>query len=213
MAARLVLCPEEYRVAPPEAAVQHPLAPLINAFIEQLAEQDHAGREQWLTQNIAQLVDTDALWIDGEGHMRLHPEPALDALTAGILAVLLRVHDAQDLTQRFDTIRHLVDVEYARLWQRMKEATQRHYHGMRRLADSSAKRLPEEAVAVLRDWFDRHIFAAGGPYPDNEEKDVLLLRTGLDIAAIDTWFTNMRRRDKFYLENCRAMQAEQPEPF
>jgi len=105
---------------------------------------------------------------------------------------------------RFEAIRQMVDAEYARLWQRMKVATQRHFQEQKRIADANTKRLPEEAVGILREWFDRHVFAPAGPYPDNEEKDVLLLRTGLDINAVDTWFTNMRRRDKFYLENCRA---------
>lgn len=55
------------------------------------------------------------------------------------------------------------------------------------------KRFPAEAVAVLAEWFQRHI---ENPYPTPEEKVILCERTQLSIKQLDTWFINARRRKK-----------------
>lgn len=54
-----------------------------------------------------------------------------------------------------------------------------------------AHALPPEAKEVLRRWLFAHL---GNPYPDNDEKDELALRTGLSVRQINTWFINARRR-------------------
>lgn len=33
-------------------------------------------------------------------------------------------------------------------------------------------------------------------YPDNDEKDEMIMKTAVTIRQLDNWFTNKRRRDK-----------------
>lgn len=53
------------------------------------------------------------------------------------------------------------------------------------------KRLPVEAVRVLRSWLYQH---QSYPYPTEQERDGLERQTGLDKTQISNWFTNARRR-------------------
>ena len=51
--------------------------------------------------------------------------------------------------------------------------------------------LSDEAAAVLRRWLFEH---AHHPYPNDDEKDELCLRTSLTNAQLNNWFINARRR-------------------
>lgn len=54
-------------------------------------------------------------------------------------------------------------------------------------------RFPRNAVKVLRDWLDTH---ADNPYPSEEEKAELEIRTELKPSQIANWLANARRRRK-----------------
>lgn len=51
--------------------------------------------------------------------------------------------------------------------------------------------LPKEAVAMMLDWLRQH---KDNPYPNDDEKAMLIKQTGLTINQINYWFTNARRR-------------------
>lgn len=51
--------------------------------------------------------------------------------------------------------------------------------------------LPKEAVAIMLDWLRQH---KDNPYPNDDEKAMLIKQTGLTINQINYWFTNARRR-------------------
>ncbi|CAL1531219.1 unnamed protein product [Lymnaea stagnalis] len=51
--------------------------------------------------------------------------------------------------------------------------------------------LPKEAVAMMMEWLRSH---KDNPYPNDDEKAMLIKQTGLSINQINYWFTNARRR-------------------
>ncbi|CAH1774614.1 unnamed protein product [Owenia fusiformis] len=51
--------------------------------------------------------------------------------------------------------------------------------------------LPKEAVSIMLQWLKEH---RDNPYPNDEEKDMLIQKTKLTINQINYWFTNARRR-------------------
>lgn len=52
-------------------------------------------------------------------------------------------------------------------------------------------RLTKRNQQLLREWLLEH---ADHPFPSDDEKDMLCLRTGLTLAKLNTWFSNSRRR-------------------
>lgn len=51
--------------------------------------------------------------------------------------------------------------------------------------------LPKEAVNIMLNWLREH---QDKPYPNDDEKGMLIKQTGLSITQINYWFTNARRR-------------------
>lgn len=51
--------------------------------------------------------------------------------------------------------------------------------------------LPKEAVSLMMEWLRGH---KDNPYPNDDEKAMLIKQTGLTINQINYWFTNARRR-------------------
>lgn len=72
---------------------------------------------------------------------------------------------------------------------------QGHMDGMEPVDARSGKRkrgnLPKHVTDILRQWFDEH---ENHPYPTEEEKQMLLIKTGLAMSQISNWFINARRR-------------------
>jgi len=72
---------------------------------------------------------------------------------------------------------------------------QGHMEGMEAVDGRSGKRkrgnLPKHVTDILRQWFDEH---ENHPYPTEEEKQMLLMKTGLAMSQISNWFINARRR-------------------
>lgn len=54
-------------------------------------------------------------------------------------------------------------------------------------------KITREQKIILDSWLRSHHFF---PYPTQDEKKWLSQRTGLNIANINTWFTNKRRRER-----------------
>lgn len=54
-------------------------------------------------------------------------------------------------------------------------------------------RFSRSAIKILKDWMDQH---RDNPYPTDEEKQELKLRTGLNITQVSNWLANTRRRTK-----------------
>ncbi len=48
-----------------------------------------------------------------------------------------------------------------------------------------------QAVAIMLEWLKEH---QDKPYPNDDEKDMLIRRTKLTMSQINYWFTNARRR-------------------
>ena len=48
-----------------------------------------------------------------------------------------------------------------------------------------------KAVAIMTDWLREH---QDNPYPNDDEKEALIISTRLTINQINYWFTNARRR-------------------
>ncbi|KAL4873900.1 hypothetical protein BDV12DRAFT_159829 [Aspergillus spectabilis] len=57
----------------------------------------------------------------------------------------------------------------------------------------SSSRLSREAVRILKTWLNEH---TDHPYPSEDEKEDLKLRTGLKRTQITNWLANARRRGK-----------------
>ncbi|PGH37049.1 hypothetical protein GX50_00032 [[Emmonsia] crescens] len=57
----------------------------------------------------------------------------------------------------------------------------------------SGARFSREAIRTLKTWLSEH---ASHPYPSDEEKDELKLKTGLKRSQICNWLANARRRGK-----------------
>lgn len=60
-------------------------------------------------------------------------------------------------------------------------------------ARKSSSRLSRESVRILKGWLNDH---SDHPYPNEEEKEELKLRTGLRRTQITNWLANARRRGK-----------------
>jgi hypothetical protein len=60
-------------------------------------------------------------------------------------------------------------------------------------ARKNSSRLSREAVRILKTWLNEH---SDHPYPTEDEKEELKLRTGLRRTQITNWLANARRRGK-----------------
>ncbi|KAL3482002.1 hypothetical protein BJX99DRAFT_112795 [Aspergillus californicus] len=60
-------------------------------------------------------------------------------------------------------------------------------------ARKSNSRLSREAVRILKTWLQDH---SDNPYPSEQEKEELNIRTGLKRSQITNWLANARRRGK-----------------
>ncbi|RDW81037.1 homeobox domain-containing protein [Aspergillus mulundensis] len=60
--------------------------------------------------------------------------------------------------------------------------------------------LPKPVTEILKGWFHTNL---EHPYPSEEDKQVLMSRTGLTINQISNWFINARRRHLPALRNQR----------
>ncbi|KAG5813946.1 hypothetical protein H9Q71_003487 [Fusarium xylarioides] len=54
-------------------------------------------------------------------------------------------------------------------------------------------RFSKDALKILKDWLDSH---SDHPYLDEEDREILQRRTGLNKTQISNWLTNARRRRK-----------------
>ena len=54
--------------------------------------------------------------------------------------------------------------------------------------------LPKETVQILNTWLLNHL---NNPYPTQQEKRELLIKTGLTKIQLSNWFINVRRRKIF----------------
>ncbi|ELU07975.1 hypothetical protein CAPTEDRAFT_207287 [Capitella teleta] len=70
------------------------------------------------------------------------------------------------------------------------------------------KVLPKEAVQLMLDWLRKH---QDNPYPNDDEKEMLIQKTKLTINQINYWFTNARRRilPKWALQRYMEQQEKQ----
>ncbi|KAF2840114.1 hypothetical protein M501DRAFT_915111, partial [Patellaria atrata CBS 101060] len=57
----------------------------------------------------------------------------------------------------------------------------------------SGIRFPRAAIKILKDWVEEHY---DHPYPNEEEKEELVNKTGLKATQITNWLANARRRGK-----------------
>ncbi|APA15106.1 hypothetical protein SS1G_08681 [Sclerotinia sclerotiorum 1980 UF-70] len=65
--------------------------------------------------------------------------------------------------------------------------------------------LPKPTTDILTTWFINHL---EHPYPNEEEKQLLMVQTGLHLNQISNWFINARRRKLPALQNnARAENA------
>ncbi|BFI19642.1 protein MpHD21 [Marchantia polymorpha subsp. ruderalis] len=55
-----------------------------------------------------------------------------------------------------------------------------------------AGKLPDGTTQILKAWWDAH---SKWPYPTEDEKEVLLKTTGLELKQINNWFINQRKRN------------------
>ena len=60
---------------------------------------------------------------------------------------------------------------------------------------------------MMLDWLREH---QDNPYPNDDEKEMLIQQTGLTINQINYWFTNARRRilPKWTLQKYNEQQAQ-----
>jgi hypothetical protein len=65
-----------------------------------------------------------------------------------------------------------------------------------------------QAVALMMDWLRKH---QDNPYPNDDEKEMLIQKTKLTINQINYWFTNARRRilPKWALQRYMEQQEKQ----
>lgn len=59
---------------------------------------------------------------------------------------------------------------------------------------SKRSNLPKETVEILNNWLLNHL---NNPYPTQDEKNDLLIKTGLTKVQLSNWFINVRRRKVF----------------
>ncbi|MCJ1253026.1 hypothetical protein MMC24_000833 [Lignoscripta atroalba] len=67
------------------------------------------------------------------------------------------------------------------------------------------RNLPKHVTDILRTWFSDHI---AHPYPTEDEKQMLMGRTGLTISQISNWFINARRRSLPQMTKQAQAEAE-----
>ena len=67
-----------------------------------------------------------------------------------------------------------------------------------------------QAVQMMLDWLRKH---QDNPYPNDDEKEMLIQKTKLTINQINYWFTNARRRilPKWALQRYLEQQEKQKE--
>ena len=67
-----------------------------------------------------------------------------------------------------------------------------------------------QAVQMMLDWLRKH---QDNPYPNDDEKEMLIQKTKLTINQINFWFTNARRRilPKWALQRYMEQQEKQKE--
>jgi homeobox protein Meis1 len=55
-----------------------------------------------------------------------------------------------------------------------------------------AGKLPEGTTTVLKAWWHAH---SKWPYPTEDEKEILIQETGLELKQVNNWFINQRKRN------------------
>ncbi|KAI9795341.1 MAG: hypothetical protein M1833_007253 [Piccolia ochrophora] len=61
--------------------------------------------------------------------------------------------------------------------------------------------LPRPVTEFLRGWYFEHI---DNPYPTEDEKQIFMHHTGLNLTQINNWFINARRRMGSGVRSVRA---------
>lgn len=74
------------------------------------------------------------------------------------------------------------------------EHEQGHVKGQQGGRSGRRSNLPKETVQILNHWLLDHL---DNPYPTQQEKRELLIRTGLTKIQLSNWFINVRRRKIF----------------
>jgi Homeobox KN domain/Tc5 transposase DNA-binding domain len=85
----------------------------------------------------------------------------------------------------------LTGIKALKSWDR--SGTEPQDDGDERPSRKTGTRLGRPAVKILKDWMEQH---RDHPYPTEEEKEELRIRTGLKLNQISNWLANTRRRTK-----------------
>ena len=70
---------------------------------------------------------------------------------------------------------------------------------------SRSRQLNSRAVAIMTDWYERHI---DSPYPSDEEKMMLAERGNLTLSQVKAWFANKRNRTSNTKPKKQKIQVE-----
>ena len=70
---------------------------------------------------------------------------------------------------------------------------------------SRSRQLNSRAVALMTDWYERHI---DSPYPSEEEKMMLAEQGNLTLSQVKAWFANKRNRTSNTKPKKQKMQVE-----
>ncbi|CAZ82989.1 unnamed protein product [Tuber melanosporum] len=69
--------------------------------------------------------------------------------------------------------------------------------------------LPKHVTDLLRGWLNDHLHH---PYPTEDEKQMLMQQTGLNINQVSNWFINARRRRLPSITNTGRVEPDQKLP-
>jgi len=61
------------------------------------------------------------------------------------------------------------------------------------ISSKSGTRFTRVMIKILKDWVDEH---KDHPYPSEEDKEGLMIKTGLTATQVTNWLANHRRRSK-----------------
>lgn len=153
--------------------------------------------------SVAQLLPWSTAYCLPDGRVALHRDPVLDNFvfaSLGIYRALLEdvtAANAQSMVRWHDIKAQLIRQAPSILSRKRAHAGDKDDNSDSNCSDTPSRgskrtvALPSEAVSLLKQWLYAHLLK---PYPDDDDKDMLVACTGLSVSQINNWFINARRR-------------------
>lgn len=111
------------------------------------------------------------------------------------MALMQRINSIKSIEPRYQYVSRELQLKYSKLKRAIKCSTESKFQEfvLKNARTERRSSFPDHARDVLRQWFLDHRLH---PFPNEEQKYQLSMRTGLTNKQVSTWFINQRSRTK-----------------